>query len=226
MAIDRPPLGIAPPAEALPWYQVWIKALTEPRVASYESLVTRPGVGLGRACLWVGLAGLISVVISTAAFVAFGTLDAAFQQTGDGLGDLSGAGLFFACLAGLFAIPRLLVSAGISHVLARALGGTGTYDQLAYGMAAYSAPGSLVSSAISFIPCLGILVALPLSLYLIFLNILTIKAVHHLSWGRAVLSSVLWIALVLVLIACLTIVILALLGPAIGNVFSNIVTEI
>jgi len=229
MLTDQGSMGTAPP---LPWYQVWLKALTEPKETTYQDLVTRPGVSLGKACLWVGLVGVISAFIGLAIVVAFGGMsffDPASQQMSDSLSFLTGSAIVLACLvplAGAFAVVGLLLSAGISHLLARALGGTGTYEQLAYAIAAYTAPGSIVSSAVSFVPCVGPLVGLPFSFYLLFLNVLAIKAVHHLSWGRAVISSVLFLAFVLVILSCVVIVILALLGPAIGNVFSNIVVEI
>jgi hypothetical protein len=227
----------APPTPSipLPWYQVWLKALTSPNVATYQDLVSRPGVTLGKACLWVGV-GLLATVVATAisvvlflAFSSLSLLDPAAQEGIDALSALGGSAVLIACLvpfAAVAAILGLLISAGISHLLARALGGTGTYEQLAYAIAAYSAPGSIVSSAISFIPCVGAVVGFALSFYLLFLNVLAIKAVHNISWGRAVISSVLFLAIVLALVACGVIVFLALMGPAIGNVFSGIVGEI
>jgi hypothetical protein len=109
--------------------------------------------------------------------------------------------------------------------VARALGGVGTFSQLAYAIAAYTAPISIVATIIGAIPlvnCLGIFIAV----YAIGLNILSIKAVHKFSWGRAVLSSVLIIGVLLAVAACLVIVVLALMGPAIGSVFSGIITEL
>ena len=232
MLTDQASLGTAPAAPSLPWYQVWLKAITEPKEATYQDLVTRPGVSLGKACLWVGVVGVISAIISLGFFVVFGGMSFLgpwSQETSDALSFLTGSAIFLVCLvplAGAFAVFGLLFSSGISHLLARALGGTGSYEQLAYAIAAYTAPGSLVSSAVSFIPCVGPLVGLPFSFYLLFLNVLAIKAVHHLSWGRAVISSVLFVAFVLFILSCVVIVILALLGPAIGNVFSGIVEEI
>ena len=232
MIADSSSMGIAPPAPPLPWYTVWFKALTEPKVATYERLVAGPGVTLVKACLWVGLVAVVATLISFGILFVLGGssyLDPSLQQASSSLDFLTGSALLLVCLAplaGVFAVVALLISAGISHLLARALGGTGAFDQLAYAFAAYSAPGSLVSSAISFIPCLGLLLGIPFAFYLLFLNILAIKAVHHLSWGRAVISSTAFLGFALVVMACGAIVILALLGPAIGNVFSNIVGDI
>jgi hypothetical protein len=181
----------APPTPSipLPWYQVWLKALTSPNVATYQDLVSRPGVTLGKACLWVGVVSVVATAISVVLVLAFSSLsllDPAAQEGIDALSALGGSAVLIACLvpfAAVAAILGLLISAGISHLLARALGGTGTYEQLAYAIAAYSAR-SIVSSAILHTVRRrggGIL----LSFYLLFLNVLAIKAVHNISWGRA-----------------------------------------
>ena len=105
------------------------------------------------------------------------------------------------------------------------LGGTGTYAKLAYAFAAYLAPLTLVSSFISAIPLVNCL-TLPIAIYGIVLNVIAVKAVHQFGWGKALASSVLVFAGILLVVAVGVIVILALLGPAIGTVFSNIVEGI
>ena len=109
--------------------------------------------------------------------------------------------------------------------VAGALGGTGSYSKLAFAFAAYLAPLSVISSVLGLIPYVNCL-AFPLGIYGIVLNVTAVKAVNQLSWGKAIAASVVILAGVVIGVACLTIVILALLGPAIGNVFSNIIQEI
>ncbi len=232
MITEQASLGTPSAEPSLPWYQVWLKALTEPRVAAYEALVTRQGVSLGKACLWVAIAGIVGalfIVGGGSALRALTALDPALRQGTDSYSFVTIAAISLVCLAPLAVVGSilgLLLSAGISHVLARALGGIGTFTQLAYAFAAYSAPASMISSAVSIIPCVGAIISLPLSVYVLFLNILAIKAVHHISWGRAVVSSVLFVALILAFLACVVIIVLALMGPAIGNVFSGIIPDI
>ena len=223
---SSPPMA---PERALPWYQVWLKALTSPNVVTYESFVTRPGVSVGKACLWVFLGATVGYAIAAAIRLALGALGTIGQRGPGPMSNLAGSGLLLVCLvpvAGALSVVALIIVSGFSHILASALGGNGTYAQLAYAMAAYTAPASLVTSALSAVPVVGGCLGLPLGLYLIFLNVLAIKAVHHLTWARAILSSAIFFVGLLVVLACFTIVALALLGPAIGNVFSNIVIGI
>jgi hypothetical protein len=210
-----------------PWYQAWIDAITKPTVAAYEALVSRAGVSTGRAALWVFLANIVGSAVTFALLAVSPELNPFAAVDPSVAPDLSRYPLIAVCgapVAAVFAVAGLLIVAGISHAIARALGGAGTYPQLTYAMAAYSSPISIIGSAIAFVPvlkCLG----LPLGLYALYLNVLSIRAVHRLSWGRALLSSVAILAGVLVIAACLAIVFLALIGPAIGTVFSNIITE-
>jgi len=222
--ITNPPAA-ATTASPLPWYKVWTNALTRPSVAEYEALVSQPGVSTAKASLWVFLASTIGYAISLLALLVVPSLFPYYSQTSST--DLSGLGLVLLCFApfgGLLSVVGLYISAGLSHILAKALGGVGSFSQLAYAIAAYTSPISLVASVIGLIPlvnCLGIFIGA----YAIGLNILSVKAVHKFSWGKAVLSSAVIIGLLIALVGCLVIVILALMGPAIGNVFSNIITE-
>ena len=210
--------------EALPWYRAWILALTGPNPPAYEDLVTRSGVTTGKAYLWVFLSAAIGSAVAMGLLVAFGVSGLTNPAVRDLYSNLASSAVLLACwvpIAGVLAILGLMISTGISHILARAFGGTGTFTQLAYAIAAYTAPVALVTAPLAFIPLVNCL-TWPLSFYLMFLNIVAIKAVHHLSWGRAFLSSTLFVALVLGILACGLIVILVLMGPAIGGVFSNI----
>jgi len=128
-------------------------------------------------------------------------------------------------VVGIIAVLFFAIFVGITNLIARALGGTGTYSQLAYTVAAYSAPLSIISIVLSAIPVVGCL-NIVLGIYSLVLNVIAVKATHQFGWGQAIISSVVLWVLVFVLVAVIVIVVLALLGPAIGNIFSNIVVNL
>jgi len=210
--------------------QIWTTALV-PSETSYARIVSDPGMSLGKAVLWVFLASVLSailsygvgLVVSTAMGALGGTngqdlgvLLALFQTTTSGVGVLCGIPV---------AIIGFLIVAGLIHATARALGGTGTFTQLAYGLAALSVPMSVLYGILYPIPLINCL-TLPLGLYSTVLGVLAAKAAYRFGWGQAVAAYLLLPTVLTLVVACGTIVLLALLGPAIGNVFSNIVTTL
>lgn len=202
------------PGVAQPWYQVWADAVTKPRVQEYEDIISRSNVSLSRACLWVFLSTVIGSGLSILLLLAIQSLYP--QPTQTQVSDLVSARLLPVCLvpaAGIVSVLGLILATGISHLIARALGGTGSFTQLAYATAAYTAPVYLMGSLTASIPiinCLG----LPIGLYTVILNVLAIRAVHRITWGRALLSSVAVLGSLLGLAGLLLIVALALLGPS------------
>jgi hypothetical protein len=222
-----------PPVVSYTWSEAWIKALTQPTVRTFEAIANDPKATANRAYVWVAVSSLIAYVISMALQLMLGTSNTLLSQPGreGALGALgfAGAGLgTLVCCApfvAAFAVLGLAISAGITQLIASALGGTGTYPKLAYAIAAYDAPITLITGLVSAIPFLNCL-AFPIGIYAIVLNVIAVKAVHQFGWGKAVASSVLILAAILVFVAVVVIVILALLGPAIGNIFSNIVENI
>jgi hypothetical protein len=94
-------------------------------------------------------------------------------------------GPVFAALASLlvFAVGTTLI-----QLLARALGGTGTYDQLTYATAAYGAPLILLGTPLSAMPYGG-LFNIALGLYQLALLMVAVRAIHRLSWGKAAIPS-------------------------------------
>lgn len=229
MSIEYEAVGPPGSQRSYSWSEVWVNALTKPSVETYEDIVADPNASASKAYAWVLITSFISYVITIG--VSF-FLDAILGTSGleqvGFLESITGSILLVMCCApilALFAVLGLAINAGISQFVAGLLGGTGTYNQLAYAFGAYQAPLTLITSFFSAIPylnCLGFL----FGLYAIVLNITAIKAVNRFDWGRAIASSVVVILGVIAVVAVMVIIVLALLGPAIGSVFSNIIMDI
>ena len=133
--------------------------------------------------------------------------------------------LICAPVAGAIAVLIAAVLTLITQAIAGALGGTGSYEKLLYTTAAFTAPLGIVGAVMSLIPVVGLL-GFVIGIYEIVLQVTAVKAVNQFGWGKAIMSSIVIWACVLVLVAVVVIVILALLGPSIGTIFSNIVDSL
>jgi len=93
-----------------------------------------------------------------------------------------------------------LVSNAVMYLLAKALGGKGTFEnqffQFAYPMAGIS----LINGAVALVPCVGSLVSFALAIYSIFIAYLIYKSVHKISSNKAALLALLPMILMLVLL--------------------------
>jgi hypothetical protein len=215
------------PYSSRSWNQTWISALTQPSEATYQAIAGDVNATMNRAYTWVAAASAISylILIVIQLCAASVALSGRSYNSSAVLGSVVGSALCGIPFAIVGSIVGFAIVTGLSHLIAKALGGTGNYNQLSYAVAAYAAPLSIISSVIAYIPivnCLGIV----LGVYGIVLNVMAIKAVHGFGWDKAILSSVAILALILVLVACVVIVLLVLLGPAMGNVFSNIIRSL
>ncbi len=217
------------PSRSFSWIQVWTNALTRPSVATFEELVRDPNATPGRAYAWVFIASLIGYVLSVLIQLALAGITGSASRVESEVAAVAGGSIIaLVCASPVVAalgVLGLMISAGITQLVASAIGGTGTYSKLVYAFAAYSAPLTLITAVLGSIPYANCL-AFPLSLYAIVLNVTAVKAVHQFGWGKAAASSILIFAGILVLVACIVIVVLALLGPAIANVFSNIMQDL
>ncbi len=205
------------PAESMSWIDIWGQALNQPTVSSYREIVTAADVTNSRALLWIAVSAIIGYLISQIVFLALGGSEQ--LQSVAGL-----AGLSLVCgaiLVPIFAMIGIAFVTGITNGVASLLGGSGTYTQLLFAVAAYTSPISIVTSTLGGIPFLNLLI-FPIGLYALLLNIIAVKAVHRFDWGRAIASSLIIYLLIIGLVACLLIGLLALLGPVIGNVFEGL----
>lgn len=209
-----PEEGSPLPSVSAPFYQIWILVLTRPRESTFHALIEDPGATVARGALWVFLTSLIAYLIATA--LQFGQLMALMGSTEEleALGGIGAAGgLALLCLvpfvAGL-AVLGLMVSTAILQFVAGALGGVGTFRELFFASAAYTSPVTLIGSILGAIPIVGGCLALPLSLYSVYLNALAVKSVNRFGWGSTIITLIIP-GLIVVLV--ITVLFLLLLLP-------------
>jgi hypothetical protein len=207
--------------------ETWARALV-PSESNFDQIARDPNASTGRILLWITAAAVIG---STLYALLSAGLNAALDLPPllPGMPD-PGSSLATDLLCGvpigvILAIVSSVIGAALTHFLATAMGGRGKFTQLWYAFAAIMVPTYLINSILLAIPCVNLLVLFT-ALYTLLLTIVATKAVHQFGYGQAVMSSLVVPIGAVILVACGTIVILALLGPAIGDVFSEIVNEI
>lgn len=209
-----------PPRPSYSFFDVWLTALTSSNEREYQALLLDPRAGQGRAYEWMAYIGLISGLFLPITVLTSGALDRPEFQQAVGTVDqtlllviLGGAGAIFSCI---FSVLGLMISGGVQFLIAKALGGGGTYTRTVYALGAYLAPMTLVSmiiSAIPFVNCLSII----LSFYSIVLNVRALKAAHYMDTSRAVMVIFLP-SILLLIIGCLAALFLApMMGDALPS---------
>jgi hypothetical protein len=233
---EQPNAPLSPvPGGATPIYQVWLNALTKPNEQTFAEMAASPNAKSTTAFLWVFIGGLVNFLFASLVQGAVMSQmmqqyggDGQFQYGAGGIGNRLITAICGAPIAALIWVVIFAAVVGIVQFLARAFGGTGTYDQMAYTSAAIWTPITLLSSVLtllSAIPfvfwCTGIVGLLAL-FYALFLAVTAVKGVNQVGWGQAAGSCLLP---VFVLCCCLSVGvfgILSALGPAINDTFNSI----
>jgi hypothetical protein len=220
----------------------WVAAVTKPNESTFARIVAQPGATAGKAFLWVFLASILTSLASLIAqAVSFGGQSMMRQflppEIARDLPFNAAPSIGFGgviCGAPVGAVIAVIVFAIVTALIqwvAKLFGGTGSFDKLAYAFSAITVPYSVVSAVlalIGIIPIINILTGLisfGLTIYVIVLEVLAVKAVNGLDTGKAVGSVLLpGLAIFLLICCCFAAVIggLAMMGPAIGDVFDSI----
>ena len=145
-----------------------------------------------------------------------------------GLATVIGSMTVFVCCFGLLVTPiAFYLNNGITFVGAQIFGGRGSFNSQAYLSSLFVAPLGFIASLGSFlslVPSVGTYlfsaVLFGVTIYHVILTIRSFKVVHELSAGRAAAAVLLPMAFILIPICIIAV--LMLMGPAIGNVFSEI----
>lgn len=215
------------PASAAGWFSIWVKAVTKPSEQTFADLAASPDAKATTAYIWVFIGTLINGFLSL--LVQGAMVSSMFGDTGGG--GFATTAITVICGAPIVAIIGVIgfaIATAIIQWIAKMFGGQGSFDKLAYALAAISVPLAFVNgvltllSAIPFVgACFGI-ISLGVVLYALYLNIAAVKGVNGFGWGQAA-GSVLIPGIVIG--CCLglgSIAILRMLGPAIGEMFESI----
>lgn len=225
--------------EPMPWYQVWIAAITKPNEENFRKLAALPNAKPSTAYLWIFLAYMVTFAVVAVAQIVIGLPNMADQFSELGMeslpvADMSGSLVGLICITPFvagFSILGFMIGTALIQWAAKLFGGTGSYDKLAYVFGAIQAPMMLASSVfvlLAMIPFVGMcfsIFSLGISIYMLVLQVLAVKAVNNFDTGKAI-GSVLLPGLVFFLFICCCFVIviggLTAVSPAIGDIFSEI----
>lgn len=217
--------------------QIMLDAVTKPTLQNYEGIAHSSKASIANGALWLFLGLLVGSLVGGLVGLPFQgggiaeqlgpLLQDAPPETQELLRNFGGGGMgFFGVICGapvgaLFGLFFYFIGVGIQHWIARLFGGTGAFDKFFFTQAAYSAPVALVSGLLGSIPFVNCITFF-ISLYSIFLNFLSIRAVHKMDSGKAILVILVPAIVFCLLFVCCLAIVLALLGPAVGEVFSQI----
>ena len=196
-------------------FPVWSKVFTKPGENTFLEITDHPDAKAKSAYIWMFIAGTLSGLISNLLQFLIGL--AGLQQAASEFGGLPGSpglygisGLLWAiCSApftGIFSVIGFAISTAIVHATAKFFGGTGNFDKIAYAFGAIAAPVSIVSalmlplSAVRFAAFCTAPVFIILTIYILYLQVAAIKAVHKLGWGES--AGALFLPAILIGLLC------------------------
>ncbi len=221
------------------WLPVWIKAVTKPSEQTFVEITESPDATSKTAFIWVFIAGVISGLVQAVLQVAYFALGISPQSSIPGMEQFSSGdagtigvvlvtGLCLIPVYGLLSIIGFAIVTAIIQWVAKLFGGVGTFEKLAYGIAAISVPITLVSAilgvvtAIPFVGLCVIPISIGLGIYALVLQVMAVKAVNRFGWGPAIGSVLLPVVALVTVCICVVFGALMLMGPIIGDVFSEI----
>jgi hypothetical protein len=219
-------------------FPVWSKVYTKPGEQTFLEITSHPEAKAKSAYFWVFIAGGLSGLINSVTNFIVGLI--ALKQSAPQLGELpSGAGgalgaiglMSAICaipIAGAAAVAGFALSVAVVHATARFFGGKGTFDKLAYAFGAVTVPVTIISAflipfnAISYALFCTIPILLGLGLYVMFLQVTAVKAVHQCGWGEAAAAYFMPTVLILMLCGLLFVLLMRVAGPGINEFMQQI----
>lgn len=225
---------LPPPSGVSEWFSIWREAITRPSDQTFARIAQSPNAKMTTAFLWIFFSSLISSLLTLPARgVAMRQMMQNFGLEGQ-LPDAGRSGLLAVIcgvpISAIVSVVLFAIVVGIVQLLARMFGGRGTFDQLAYAIAAIVTPFYMISGVLgllSAIPiagwCFGIL-GFFAALYVLALEVMAVKGVNQFEWWQALASMLLP---VFAIACCFGVGVFALvraLGPQLNDIFNSLPT--
>jgi Flp pilus assembly pilin Flp len=224
---------LPPPSGVSEWFSVWRDALTKPSDQTFARIAQSPNAKLTTALLWVFLGSLVNALLGS--LVQGAIFRQMMQNSGFGGNEFPGMAnggiVAVICGAPIGAVISVVLFAavvGVVQLLAKMFGGRGTFEQLAYAIAAIATPFALINSlftllaAIPYVVYCAGLVSFLFFIYVVVLEVMAVKGVNQFGWGQAAASLLLPF---LVLFCCLSVGVIGILralGPGLNDIFNSI----
>jgi hypothetical protein len=164
----------------------YIKVLTKPSPFTFVAEMGKASWDI----LWVQLiayaviTGILDYVLTLLSRVS-----SSYTTQSSALASLAGLpknSELFTSVGLMLMIPvGFFIGQGITYLIAKAFSGTGTFLRQGYTYLLVTAPLSIITSALAFIPYLGAPASIGFGIYGIVLQIFSIMSVHRLSGGKA-----------------------------------------
>jgi len=195
-----------------------IAVLTRPSVATFEEYEKN---NLGWALIYSVIAGVINAIISAIRAALFPVMlnpEMQAQLEASGIDPTTAAqpGLFASVVAIIVTVIGLLIVWGLTYLLGRAFGGTGEFGELAYDMALFGAPLTVIASLLGLIPILGSIAAIGVAIYNLYLTYLAIQSGMNLPGNKALYVILIQFAIFLAIGLCIALFFAAVIAAIIG----------
>lgn len=226
-------LNAMSPGEPTSIFQTWVNALTKPNEQTFADIAASPNAKSMNAFLWIFIGSLVNVFLVS--LVQNRWMGQYMDQLGFDGGTRTGFGstlvtaICGAPIGALISVVFFAVFTGVIQWVAKMFGGTGTFDQLAYALAAITVPISFLSGILSLlgvIPyvgfCFGI-IGLVAGIYALVLQVMAVKGVNRFGWGQALGSYFLPGIVFACCIAVVVVGLLSVLAPAISETYKQFV---
>ena len=215
-------------------FQTWMNVLTKPGEATFEAERHQPQATLTTALIWIVIAAVF-LAIGNALSALIGSMlggggsmmqmfldqanlppEVAAQLSASAAAGAGGVvGAF--CGALIIAPIFFLIGSGIYFLIAKLFGGTGTFEEQTYLLAAIAAPTTIISGIIGIIPILGGCVGLLVVVYQLVLNYFALKVSHGLTSGKALAVVLIPVAIFFLCICLGAASFAAIVGAAIND---------
>lgn len=224
---------LPPPSGFSQWMSVWRDAITRPSDETFARLALSPNAKSSTAFLWIFLGSLVNFFL--ASLVQGRLMNQMMQNSDLGIQIPAGGGGLLTAICGapigaVISVAFFALGVGVIQVIAKMFGGRGTFEQLAYAIAAILTPFYLVSgllTLLSAIPyagfCFGLL-GFAVGIYVLVLEIMAVKGVNQFGWGAAAASLLLPVFAIACCIAVGVFSLVSLVAPQIMDTFNSIMT--